>query len=99
MIDLRLSIKNPWHDTRKNDGWYRDTHHELTKNKSIEFEIDTLETSNLLSVRFSVSWRGEDHAGIRASIGLLRLSASFNLYDNRHWNYDENRWNKYGEDD
>ena len=43
--------------------------------------------------------RCADHAGIRFGITLFGFTGQIELYDNRHWNYKENRWYKLGEEE
>lgn len=43
--------------------------------------------------------RCEDHAGIRFGITLFGITGQIELYDNRHWNYSENRWYNPGEEE
>ena len=42
--------------------------------------------------------RCEDHAGFRFELTLFGITMMFEIYDNRHWNYDEDRWYNPGEE-
>lgn len=58
------------------------------------FEIDF----NLLGsiFHFNFSWtRKMDHAGPSIEFTILGLFMNFKIYDNRHWDYDNNDWEKY----
>ena len=45
---------------------------------------------------FNLSWtRRRDHAGPNIELAIFGLMIMFNIYDNRHWNYDNNDWEKY----
>lgn len=52
-----------------------------------------------IEFRFDLTFRGRDHAGLDFNVQVLGLDFHFQIYDNRHWNYDENRWYRYGEED
>ena len=43
--------------------------------------------------------RCEDHAGFRFELTLFGITAMFEIYDNRHWNDDEDRWYNPGEEE
>jgi hypothetical protein len=36
-----------------------------------------------------------DHAGICLEISMLGLTIAFRIYDNRHWDYENDRWENY----
>jgi len=47
------------------------------------------------ALQIDVSWtRNRDHAGAYAQISVLGLELNATVYDNRHWNYEENTWEK-----
>jgi hypothetical protein len=94
MIYFNINIRNPWWG----DRWanvYNKSGETPWKHKFWEFEV--LKDSELISAEFSLTHR-QDHAGIKLGIGLLGYSASFTLYDSRHWNDEEGRWYVYGEE-
>lgn len=44
-------------------------------------------------IKFSIDWsRKRDHAGFSIELQLIYFFIMFNLYDTRHWNYDEDRF-------
>ena len=94
MIYLNFSIRNPFSQKFKN-LWCRvyDTPH---KNKFIELEV--YKDSSLVSLHFNLTTR-QSHAGLDIELGLLGYCLHFNLYDNRHWNYEEGRWMFYTEEE
>ena len=62
----------------------------LSKNKTIE-----IETYKDKTVRFEISIRWitkTDHAGLDINIGLFGNTFRINTYDNRHWDYDKEKW-------
>ena len=52
----------------------------------------------LLGFKFRLAPR-EDHGGVRMEIGLFGFALTMQIYDNRHWNFDEGRWEIYLEED
>lgn len=72
----------------------------ITKNKSWEIQIETF--SSLADwFRFDISINSKtDHAGFRFEIEILKFFY-FHLWivDNRHWDYDNNRWINYDHED
>lgn len=92
MISFSFNIRNPYSQQFKNLWnriWYVRTH------KYAELEV--YRDSSLLSVNFSWTIR-QSHAGLDIELGLLGYCVHFNLYDNRHWNYEEGRWVQYSEE-
>jgi hypothetical protein len=62
----------------------------LTTNKSLEIELIKSDRDNLeITTSFTTK---RDHAGLRFNIKLLKWWFSFDIIDNRHWNYDANEW-------
>lgn len=45
----------------------------------------------LISLEFSLRFK-TDHAGITVSFGILGHMIEFMIYDNRHWDYENNCW-------
>jgi len=65
----------------------------ITKNKSWELQI-----ANMADTIFNltISWTHKcDHAGFRFNLEIYKFMFEFNLYDNRHWDYDNNDYEKY----
>jgi hypothetical protein len=70
----------------------------LSKNKSLEVQLD-LFNKNMSPgyFEFLFMWtRQQDHAGPSFSFSIFRI-IFFNIqvYDHRHWDHDNNRWEKY----
>ena len=59
------------------------------ENKFIELELHT--TESLIGCNFLWTTR-RDHAGVDIQLSLLGLCVHFNFYDNRHWDYENNRY-------
>ena len=84
--------------TATKDWFFRDWN--LTRHKNFEVQIGRWDKMiNVLELELDARLRGHDHAGIRFSFGVGPFYIYLNMYDDRHWNYNENRWFKPGEDD
>jgi len=65
---------------------------QISKNKFLEFQITWF--GHIIGFDFSIvhSFK-EDHARmIEISLDICGLFISFNISDNRHWNYKNNCW-------
>ena len=88
MFKIKLNIDNPFSKEDFKNLFSRSF--QVYKNKFFEFEI--VYYSNTL-LDFNFSWTSRvDHAGLDLTLGLLFYSVSFRMYDRRHWNHKENRW-------
>lgn len=67
-------------------------HGKTSVNKGWEAEVWFQPLAVLLELDVRLAFSGEDHAGLRLGGNLLGLFAEFIWQDNRHWNYDEDRW-------
>jgi hypothetical protein len=89
MINFSFSLYNPFRyrfDNRFSKSW------KLTENKAIEVEY--IRTNILLMIDFRLSFR-QDHAGLAVGLGLFGYEGCVELYDVRHWDYENNRWYVY----
>ena len=93
MISFSFNIANPWSNKFKNI--WSHTYDTPFKNKFLELEL--LEDTTIVSFMFRLSTR-QSHSGLNMELGLLGYSFNFNFYDNRHWNYEANRYFKYDEE-
>jgi hypothetical protein len=59
----------------------------LSKHKAIEIELTN--AGNILELSLVVTTK-RDHAGFRAVISLFGYDAAIQLYDTRHWDYENN---------
>jgi len=94
MIYFNFNIRNPyWADRFKNIWWKVGE----TPFKNKFWEIQVIKNDNLFRLEFGFTTR-QDHAGVNLELGLLGYEIHFTFYDNRHWNYEENRWMIYSEE-
>lgn len=92
MINFRIGIDNPW---AKND--FKDIYHtdgNLSKRKGWEFQIYK-HSFSVFEMHFSYTVRGTNHAGLTLTFALLGYCANFTVYDSRHWDYENNCWEKH----
>jgi len=93
MISFNFNLSNPW-SNRFENLWCK-SYSTPFKNKFIELEV--LKDTSIVSFMFRFSTR-QSHSGLSIEFGLLGYSFNFNLYDNRHWNYEANRYFRHNEE-
>lgn len=69
----------------------------LPFNKGLEFEIRYTEYWSWFKLFVFIS-RKCDHSGLNIEFGIPFVEIELNIYDCRHWNYDEDRWYLPGEE-
>ena len=89
MINLSLSIRNPWSDRWKCIKCWNGS---FTKHKHWEVQVD--QTADIIALDFRYTIR-QDHAGLFATFGLFGYEVILNIYDSRHWDYETKTWVKY----
>lgn len=94
MILLNIGLTNPWAKYNFKNVFCREK--KLTKNKAYGIEL-TYNSTSLVSLELSFSWRGHDHAGPSIELGLFGWCIHLHIYDTRHWNYEKNCWESYNE--
>jgi hypothetical protein len=99
MIYFNFRLENPWSKQREQmDYFCKDW--KLSKTKHLEVQVSRNGVDPIFNFIFDLCWRGRDHAGPSVEIGLFGFWSVVKIYDSRHWNYTENRWEIYpGEDD
>jgi len=91
MIYFNINLRNPsWSERfRSIKTWYGTT---PFKNKC--WEVQVIENDNLLRVEFEWNIK-QDHAGVNFELGLLGYEIHFTFFDSRHWDYENDQWEKY----
>lgn len=89
MIHFNFKISNPWSNRFDNLASH---HSKIGKHKA--WEVNAYKTDSVIAVFFSLSFK-KDHAGIQLLLGAIGYECELNLYDTRHWDYENNRWRKY----
>jgi hypothetical protein len=100
MIFLNFRIQNPFHnDWAKLRDWFW-WDRKLTKHKNFEIQLGHFHNlPTLFSFEVDTRWRGHDHAGPSFDLTILWFYVMVKIYDNRHWDYSENKWEVYDEID
>jgi hypothetical protein len=93
MISFNFNLNNPWSKRWKN-VWSK-TYNTPFEHKFLELEV--IKDSSIVSLMFRLSTR-QSHGGLNMELGLVGYSFNFNFYDNRHWNYELDRYYNYGEE-
>jgi hypothetical protein len=91
MIYFKFKLENPWSkndDSR--DFFCKDW--KISDHKNLETQLTWFGWSTLFELNIEINWRGRDHAGPRFEIILFGLFFGIQMYDSRHWNYEQNRW-------
>jgi hypothetical protein len=85
MINLKLEIINPFTDRFENiKCWAGST---FVTNKY--WEIQLIKSNDIISFDLRISTQCS-HAGVDIWLGLVGYSLNLQIYDSRHWNYEEN---------
>lgn len=89
MMNLSFSLSNPFSRLYRSKTLYTTM---LTEFKCLEIEYSRDNT--IIDFWFRWTFR-QSHAGLMIGGGLLSFSLYVTLEDIRHWNYDNNCWEKY----
>ena len=91
MIYFNFNIRRPgwWNRFASIKHW-----HGSTPVEHKYWEVQIIKNDNLFRIEFGWTVK-EDHAGVNLELGLLGYEIHATIYDNRHWNTDENRWMTY----
>jgi len=92
ILNIRIEIKNPV------DRWDYFCNLGCISGKLFTHTYWELEHSYYSPLLLDVEVRcthKQDHAGISIGFGLLGYGVSFRIYDNRHWNEENNTWEVY----
>lgn len=95
MIDFHFSIRNPF---RK--GWKPQTDYfcwepRLFGHKCLTIQMSKMSGFNLFALDLDLTWRGQDHAGPRIAIEFCKFYFAIGIYDDRHWDDENNTWETY----
>lgn len=93
MINFRFELKHPFYHTNDKQIDYFEFDKSISKNKALSIQVSDFKVGMLIFFEFV--WHiKRDHAGLELSIGILGKELIINLYDKRHWNYEEDRWDE-----
>lgn len=64
----------------------------LLLNKYLEIQLDKFK-NDCSYFDFNFKWtRKTHHAGLKINMEILSYFFAIDIYDNRHWNYEEGQW-------
>lgn len=86
-FNLNLHIRHPF-APKWRSLWFKSG---STPIKNKFWELQLMRTAEIFKLKVSFTSR-QDHAGPEFEIGLLGLNFHAMIYDNRHWDHDNNRW-------
>jgi hypothetical protein len=72
--------------------WYSDKR--LTTYKWFEIQ-SFIDSENIFATQLDLRFRGRDHAGPSLEVVLFCIGLAIRIYDQRHWDYEINYWEKY----
>lgn len=93
MINFSFNISWPWFKSSDRQVDYIEKTWKLSKHKSLEIQFSKAGNS-LIGAILDWSMRC-DHAGLMVEFSLFRHFFIINFYDNRHWNYEKDRYVNY----
>lgn len=87
MITAQFNIKNPFSNKwTVIKSWAGSM---PFKNKFWDAQFNR--TSDIFGFEFRYTTK-QSHAGLLVSISLIGFELMYNFYDNRHWDYIDNKW-------
>ena len=98
MIGFHLRISNPF-----NKNWVTThdilySHLPISKHKNFELQIAVWSgVDEFFSINLDIHLTGRDHAGPSFDLTILWFYVSVKLYDDRHWDDENNCWAVYDE--
>lgn len=94
MINLSFFISWPWF--KYNSGICKDYFYKswrVSKYKTLELQF-SYGTATLIGASFSYNLNC-NHAGLQADVHIFRRFVHVSFVDNRHWDYENNRYEEY----
>lgn len=94
MISFRLELYNPFARSRLvNSDVYSETMR-VSKHKHVELQFNRTDWTHPFMIDVDTQFTGQDHAGFMFAVQLLCFYFHVQLYDERHWDYDNGCWEK-----
>ncbi len=95
---LSVSGKNEFGGTKTQHDFfcYEPSFPVLPPHKFFTVQLSWSNYWDLIDVTFDLDFKGQDHAGLRIDLKVLGLFFVFNIYDHRHWDYDNDCWEEHG---
>lgn len=96
MIRFGFNIDWPYFkEMETKDYFFKDK--KISEHKNLEIQISKM-GDTVLGFEFRLNPVGQDHGGISIQLELWRRFFCIQIYDSRHWNYEEKRWYRSDED-
>lgn len=96
MIYFTFRVRNPFVDYQYSPSvYYKDLSIPYTKHKRFSIQLEK-SPGLIVDAGFNYTIR-EDHAGLFLDVGLFGYSVILNVYDDRHWDYENNVWKEHNE--
>jgi hypothetical protein len=89
MFYTSFKLRNPWSERW---GDIFNCSALVSTHKAFEFQL--MKTTDVIMFEFHATTK-QDHAGVYLEIGVAGFSATFHLYDTRHWNHKNSKWEEY----
>lgn len=89
MFNINLNLTNPFTNRW---GIIKSRTKFITDYRALE--LTAYRTPDIISIELNITMR-RDHSGFRFYLGLIGYSIEVYLYDTRHWDSDNNCWEKY----
>jgi hypothetical protein len=90
MIHFSFNITNPWSKRKLTSITSK---HGSTPWKHKFWEFDLTKSRSILGINLTISHR-QSHSRFEILLGLIGYDLIFSFYDDRHWDYDNERWEK-----
>jgi len=102
MFHFKFNIDTPWKQEfdsiwSKDFGRIRFPFVGYSLHKSLEMQFIEYRYIFGIDVDFSFVFKGTDHAGPEIAVSFFGYTFIIHIYDNRHWDHDNNQWEKDSE--
>lgn len=68
----------------------------LPPHKFFSIQLSWSNYWDIVEASIDLDFKGQDHAGLKIDFKVLGLFFVFNIYDHRHWDYDNDCWEEPG---
>jgi hypothetical protein len=99
-MTIAFNINLPWGWAKNRSApWFSSwAHGEISENKAWEWQTEYLGWTTVFDIGLDLIPTGGDHAGVGISLTVLGFMVEAKIYDKRHWDEDNNTWEKYDEE-
>lgn len=98
MFHIHFSVINYFKSKPKPQKDYIVYNKHLFGHKYLEVQFSRWgQMTDLFAITLDTAIKGQDHAGVRLHLDILGYGLVIDFHDNRHWDYENNTWEKYDE--